>query len=331
MKLERIGIVGGGAWGTALAGVVVRAGGHAVVWAREAEVVESINRSSENKMFLPGIPLPPNITATGEFSDLGDTDALLVVTPAQALRQVCSTLKAHLRPDQPVALCSKGIEQSTGKLMSEAFEETVPGSRALVLSGPSFAADVAHGLPTAVTLAGGDSAIVQALAEALRGPAFRPYMSSDVVGAQIGGSVKNVLAIACGIVDGRKLGPSARAALITRGFAEMTRFGTARGADSATLGGLSGLGDLVLTCSSPQSRNMSLGMALGEGRSLDEVLGERNSVSEGVYSAAIVTKMASDTKIEMPICTAVDDILNHGADIDTTIEALLNRPLRSET
>ncbi len=330
MKFERIGVVGGGAWGTALAGVIARAGGRALVWAREGDVVDAINQSHENTVFLPGIPLPANITATADLADLGAADALLVVTPAQALRQVCLALKPFTGRHQPVVLCSKGIEQSSGKLMSEAFEETVPGSRALILSGPSFAADVAHGLPTAVTLAGPDQTVVQALAEALRGPAFRPYLSSDVVGTQIGGSVKNVLAIACGIVDGKRMGPSARAALVTRGFAEMVRFGVTRGADPATLSGLSGLGDLVLTCSSPQSRNMSLGMALGEGRSLTDVLGERNSVSEGVHSAAIVTRMAADAGVEMPICKAVDDILNHGADIDATVEALLNRPLRSE-
>lgn len=230
----------------------------------------------------------------------------------------------------PVALCSKGLEQQTGRLMSAVFEEAVPGSRPLVLSGPSFAADVARGLPTAVTLAGPDPEVVEALAAALNPPTFRPYFSGDVVGAQIGGAVKNVLAIACGIVAGRAMGASAAAALITRGFAEMVRFGAAHGADPATMNGLSGLGDLVLTCSSPQSRNMSLGMELGRGRALADVLGERTSVSEGVYSAASVAVAADRLGIDMPICAAMDRILKHGADIDQTIAALLNRPLKAE-
>jgi glycerol-3-phosphate dehydrogenase (NAD(P)+) len=330
VDIERIGIVGGGAWGTALATVAARTGHGVLVWAREAEVVEAINCDHENTVFLPGVVLDPAIEATSDLTAMGAQDALLLVTPAQAVADVAARLAPVLDPATPVVLCSKGLEQQTGRLMSEVFEAAVPGARTLVLSGPSFAADVARGLPTAVTLAGPDPDVVADIAEALNPPTFRPYLSGDVIGAQIGGAVKNVLAIACGIIAGRALGASAAAALITRGFAEMVRFGTAHGAEAATMNGLSGLGDLVLTCSSPQSRNMSLGMELGRGRGLADVLGERNSVSEGVFSAASIAVAADRLGIDMPICRAIDHILNHGADIDHTIAALLNRPLKAE-
>ncbi len=331
MTIKRVGIVGGGAWGTALATAIARADGEALIWARELEVVASINEARVNAMFLPDVGLPSAITATEDLADMAKVDAVLMVTPAQALRQVATALASDLKSGCPVALCSKGIEAGTNLLMSQVLDEVLPQADAMVLSGPSFAADVARGLPTAVTLAGPNADTVASLAEALKSTSFRPYLSDDAVGAQIGGAVKNVLAIACGIVDGRKLGASAKAALITRGFAEMIRFGTAHGAQQLTMNGLSGLGDLVLTCSSPQSRNMSLGMAIGEGRTLDEILGERRSVSEGVYSASVVTRMAADKGIEMPIVAAVDRILNHGAEVDTTIAGLLSRPIKTET
>ena len=331
MTIKRVGIVGGGAWGTALATVIARADGEALIWAREPDVVTSINETRVNAVFLPDVDLPAGISATGDLADMANTDAILAVTPAQALRQVASDLARSVAPGCPIALCSKGIEADTNLLMSQVLDEVLPQADTMILSGPSFAADVARGLPTAVTLAGSNADTVASLATSLKSAAFRPYLSDDTVGAQIGGAVKNVLAIACGIVDGRNLGESARAALITRGFAEMVRFGMAYGARQGTMNGLSGLGDLVLTCSSPQSRNMSLGMAIGEGRTLDEILGERRSVSEGVYSAAVVTRMAAEKGIEMPIVAAVDRILNHGADVDSTIAGLLSRPIKAET
>ncbi len=331
MTIKRVGIVGGGAWGTALATVIARADGEALIWAREPDVVTSINEKGVNAVFLPGVDLPAGISATGDLAAMAKTDAILAVTPAQALRQVASDLARSVAPGCPIALCSKGIEAETNLLMSQVLDEVLPQADAMILSGPSFAADVARGLPTAVTLAGSNADTVASLAAALKSAAFRPYLSDDAVGAQIGGAVKNVLAIACGIVDGRKLGASAKAALITRGFAEMVRFGMAYGARQGTMNGLSGLGDLVLTCSSPQSRNMSLGMAIGEGRTLDDILGERRSVSEGVYSAAVVTRMAAEKGIEMPIVAAVDQILNHGTEVDSTIAGLLSRPIKTET
>ena len=331
MAIKRVGIAGGGAWGTALATAIARAGGEALVWAREPEVVAGINETNVNPVFLPDVGLPAAVTATGDLGDIAGTDAILMVTPAQALRQVASALAADVAAGRPVVLCSKGIEAGTGLLMSRVLDDVLPQADAVVLSGPSFAADVARGLPTAVTLAGPNADTVASLADALKSASFRPYLSDDPVGAQIGGAVKNVLAIACGIVDGRRLGASAGAALITRGFAEMVRFGAAHGARQPTMNGLSGLGDLVLTCSSPQSRNMSLGMAIGEGRPLDEILGERRSVSEGVYSASVVTRMAAGKGIDMPIAAAVDRILNHGAEVETTIAGLLRRPIKTES
>lgn len=331
MSIKRVGVIGGGAWGTALATVVARAGGSALIWAREPEVVDAINMRQENTVFLPGISLADEIAATGDLTEMSGVDAVLMVTPAQALRTIAAELAPHLPAHCPIALCSKGIEASSRKLMSQVLEDVIPGANAIVLSGPSFAADVASGLPTAVTLAGADAAAVADLAGALNNAAFRPYTSDDIIGAQIGGALKNVLAIACGIVEGRRLGASAKAALITRGFAEMVRFGIPQGAQHNTMNGLSGLGDLVLTCSSPQSRNMSLGMAVGQGRPLADILGERHSVSEGVYSAAVITQMAADLDVVMPIVEAVDQILNHTASVDETIENLLSRPIRAET
>jgi glycerol-3-phosphate dehydrogenase (NAD(P)+) len=327
----KIGIVGGGAWGTALATVAARAGADTLIWARESDVVDSINRDHENTMFLAGVPLAADIRATSQYADLADRDALLLVTPAQALRPVLTDLSGHLRDGVPLVVCSKGIERSSNKLMSAVLEDVLPHANGLMLSGPSFAADVARGLPTAVTLAGRDEAHAMPVAEMLSISTFRPYLSGDIIGAQVGGAIKNVLAIACGIVDGKGLGASARAALTTRGFAELSRFGAALGARPETLAGLSGLGDLILTCNSAQSRNMSLGMELGRGQSIDDVLGGRNSVSEGVYTAGVVNEMARQRNIEMPICAAVHGIVEGEIDVDAAIEKLLTRPIRAES
>lgn len=329
--IETVGVVGAGAWGTALATVASRAGRKAVLWARESEVAEAIRSSNENTVFLPGIKLDPSISATNSYADLEAADALLLVAPAQATRTVAEALAPHVAPEIPVVICAKGIEQGSGALLSDVLSETLPHAQVSVLSGPSFAADVAHGLPTAVTLASASMGAARRLADALAIPSFRPYMSDDIVGAQVGGALKNVLAIACGIVEGKGFGASARAALTARAFAELQRFGVAQGAKAETLGGLSGLGDLILTCNSAQSRNMSLGLALGQGCTMEEVLAERNSVSEGVHTAGVVVEMAEKLGIDLPISTAVHNIVSGSASVDDTIENLLTRPIRTET
>jgi len=330
-SFHRIGVVGGGAWGTALAVAAARAGRETLLWAREPAVVDGINTAHENRDYLPGVALPAELRATTELAEVGACDAILLVAPAQHLRSVCARLAPHLKAGAPVVICAKGIEIETQALMCDAVEAALPaGTPIAILSGPTFAAEVARGLPTAVTLACKNAGTGAALVEALGSLTFRPYLSDDVIGAQVGGAVKNVLAIACGVVAGRNLGDNARAALITRGLAEIARLGLRLGARPETLMGLSGLGDLTLTCSSLQSRNMSLGVALGEGRTLDEVLGERRSVAEGVYTARAVAALAARLGVEMPICTAVDAILNQGAGLDETIRGLLSRPFREE-
>jgi glycerol-3-phosphate dehydrogenase (NAD(P)+) len=327
----RIGVVGAGAWGTALALTARRAGSAVVLWARDSALVQTINSDHGNPRYLPGIALDPAIRATGDLAEAAAADALLLVTPAQNLRQIAGLLAPHLAADRPLVVCAKGIEQGTGALLSEVLAEALPGRPLAVLSGPTFAREVARGLPTAVTLATDDGALGETLAAALGSRSFRPYLTRDLVGAQIGGAVKNVIAIACGIVAGRQLGDNARAALITRGLAEVVRLGRAKGGQSETLMGLSGLGDLTLTCSAPQSRNYSLGAALGAGKSLAQVLAERHTVAEGVFSAAAVSTLARELAIDMPIAAAVDAVLNRGAAIDATIEGLLARPFRAES
>jgi glycerol-3-phosphate dehydrogenase (NAD(P)+) len=289
-------------------------------------VIEGINRDHTNTGFLPGVPLSPGIRATGELGDLGACDALLVVTPAQHLRGVV----AQLGGGQPLVLCAKGIEAGTMLLMSEAAAQAAPRAPIAVLSGPTFAHEVAKGLPTAITLACADEALGEALSARLARPAFRPYWSDDVIGAEVGGAVKNVLAIACGVVAGKRLGENAKAALISRGFAEMLRFGQAKGARPGTLGGLSGLGDLVLTCSSPQSRNMSLGMGLGGGRPAAELLASRRTVAEGAHTAPVLLAAAHALGVDMPIAEAVADLLDGRCTADEVVERLLSRPLRAE-
>ena len=328
--LERIGIIGGGAWGTALALTARRAGRRVTLWAREAEVVAAINRDHVNPLFLPGIALDGEIQATADLAEAAAADMLLLVAPAQHLRQLAGALAAHAAADLPVLICTKGIEEGSGALMGEVVAAALPASPIAVLSGPTFAAEVARGLPTAVTLACAEKALGRRLIAALGTRSFRPYLSEDVVGAEIGGAVKNVLAIACGIVLGRKLGDNARAALITRGLAEMVRLALRKGGKAETLMGLSGLGDLVLTCTSLQSRNHSLGAALGEGRPLADILAERRSVAEGVTSAAATAGLAERLGVDMPIVAAVDAILHKGAAVDQAIEALLARPFKSE-
>lgn len=327
---KRAGVIGAGAWGTALAQVCVRAGLATTLWAREPEVVTAISETGENSLFLPGVPLDKALVCTGDLSDLAGCDLILMVAPAQHLRAALTAFAPHARPDLPILLCAKGVEQGSLKLMTEVLAETLPNAAPAVLSGPSFAGEVARGLPTAVTLACPDEALGRALAEAIALPAFRPYYAPDMIGAEVGGAIKNVLAIACGIVEGRGLGRSAHAALITRGFAEMTRVAVALGGRPETVAGLCGLGDLVLTCSSPQSRNMSVGLALGAGQTLDQALAGKLSVAEGVASAPAVRQLAARLGVETPICEAVAAILAGEVGVDAAIAGLLSRPLKDE-
>ena len=329
--MQSIGIIGGGAWGTALGLVALRAGREPLLWAREPEVVASINDKRENALFLPGIALDPRFRATSELAEAGARDVVMLAAPAQHLRAIARALAPHLKSGTPVVICAKGIEEHSGALLSEVVAQALPQATVALLSGPTFAAEVATGHPTAITLAASDAALGQHLVQALGSRAFRPYYTDDVVGAQIGGAIKNVIAIACGIVLGRKLGDNARAALITRGLAEMARLALAKGGRAETLMGLSGLGDLTLTCTSLQSRNCSLGAALGEGKSLADILAARRSVAEGVTSAAAAAELAQRVGVEMPIVAAVDAILHRGAAIDAAIESLLSRPFRSES
>jgi glycerol-3-phosphate dehydrogenase (NAD(P)+) len=323
-------VIGAGAWGTALAQVCRRAGLETMLWAREPEVAEEVNTSRTNAMFLPGITLDEGITAVTGLAPCAGADLILAVVPAQHMRAMLTHLAPHLRAGQPVVLCAKGIEQSSLKLMTQVLADVAPAALPAVLSGPSFAGEVAKGLPTAVTLACPDEALGEALARAVATPSFRPYWAADVVGAEAGGAVKNVLAIACGIVEGAGLGRSAHAAVVTRGFAELTRLAVALGADARTLAGLCGLGDLVLTCSSSQSRNMSLGLALGRGESLEAALAGKLSVAEGVASAPAVRALAQRLDVETPICEAVAAVLAGERDLGEAIGGLLSRPLRTE-
>jgi glycerol-3-phosphate dehydrogenase (NAD(P)+) len=327
----RIAVIGGGAWGTALAQTARRAGGAVTIWARDPDVVETIRTRHENPAFLAGVALDPAIGATADIDAASaGADLVLLVVPAQYIRAVSVTLARHLAPGTPVVLAAKGVELGTGAMMTEVAAETLAGHPLAVLSGPTFAAEVARAMPTAVTVATSDAALGARVVTLLGTPAFRPYLSDDPVGCEIGGAVKNVLAIACGIVWGKGLGDNARAGLITRGLAEMTRLAVRMGAKPETLMGLSGMGDLVLTCNAMQSRNCSLGVALGQGRRLGEILAERRSVAEGVATAAALAAKARGMGVEMPIVMAVDAILHHGAGIDETIRQLLARPFRSE-
>lgn len=323
-----LGILGGGAWGTALAQVCASDGTAVRLWAREPEVVTAINAERRNPLFLPSAELAASITATGDMAEVDDLAVLLVVAPAQHLGKVLAGLTDRPRD---LVLCSKGIEAGTGRLMAEVAHQALPQAEVAVLSGPTFAHEVAAGLPTAVTLAcAGGEAQWARLSASLSRPTLRPYYSDDVIGAEIGGAVKNVLAIACGVVDGLGLGQNARAALIARGYAEMTRFGLALGARAETLAGLCGLGDLVLTCSSTSSRNFTLGKALGEGMSAAEALSGKLSVAEGAHTAPVLADLAGKRGIAMPIVDAVARLLAGAAPARQVVAELLSRPLRAE-
>ncbi len=324
MTFERIAIVGAGAWGTALANSAARAGRTVTLWARDAAAVADMVATRVSPR-LPDVRLEERVAATGAIADLAHAHAILLAVPAQDLRGAAAGLARQIAKGVPVVACAKGIERGTHRFMTEVIADTLPNATPAILSGPSFASDVARGLPTAVTLACADETIARALAQALGSPTFRPYHTTDVRGVEIGGAAKNVLAIAAGIVQGRKLGASATAALVTRGFAELARFGRACGARGDTLTGLSGLGDLILTCSSPQSRNFSLGIALGQGRAAD------GKLAEGAFTASVLAEMAREKAVEMPVVQAIAAVLDGRLSVDQAIELLLTRPFRSET
>jgi glycerol-3-phosphate dehydrogenase (NAD(P)+) len=328
--ISSVGVIGAGAWGTALAQVCARAGLTVTLWAREPEVAQDISANRQNSAFLPGVTLDDGIDVTTDLADLSPWDIVLAVPPAQHMRSTLRAFTEVARDGLPIVLCSKGIEQKSLRLMTEVLAETVPQAIPAVLSGPSFAGEVARGLPTAVTLACPDEDLGSTLVQTLATPTFRPYWATDMIGAEAGGAIKNVLAIACGIVEGRGLGRSAHAALITRGFAEMTRLAVAAGAEAETLAGLCGLGDLVLTCSSAQSRNMSLGIAIGRGETPEQALAGKLSVAEGAASAPAVRALAQRLDVEAPISEAVAAILEGSVGVDEAIGGLLSRPLKSE-
>lgn len=330
MEFRTAGVIGAGAWGTALAQVCVRAGLDTILQAREPQLVETLTRTRMNDLYLPGVPLAESLRFTADLADLGGCDVILAVPPAQHMRAALTAFAPHHRVGVPVVLCSKGVERGTMKLMTEVLAETLPDAPAAVLSGPSFAGEVSRGLPTAVTLACADERLGEALLNTLSAPGFRPYLATDLIGAEAGGALKNVLAIACGISEGRQLGRSAHAALITRGFAEMTRLAVAMGAQAETVAGLCGLGDLVLTCSSPQSRNMSLGLALGQGQTVEQALAGKRSVAEGYESAPAVRELAGRLGVEIPITEGVAALLAGEIDVDGLIDGLLSRQLKAE-
>lgn len=322
--LQSVAVIGAGAWGTALATVAARAGRAVTLWARNAEHATRIASTRDNPR-LPGVRIAAEIVVTSDLALAARADMLLIATPAQHLRGAANMLASHVTKAVPIVACAKGIEHGTHKFMTDVIAEAAPGAQPAILSGPSFADDVARGLPTAVTLAAKDEALASSLVQALGSATFRPYHTTDIRGVEIGGAAKNVLAIAVGIAVGRKLGASAQAALTTRGFAELTRLGRALGARRETLTGLSGLGDLILTCASPQSRNFALGLALGRG---DQP--PAGKLAEGEFTAPVLIELAASKGIELPVSEAVASILSGKSTIDAAISALMARPFKSE-
>ena len=322
--MNRVAILGGGAWGTALAIVAARAGKHVTIWARDAGTVAAINARHGNPAHLPGVVLAGTIVATHELSLAAAADIVMIAVPAQATRSVATAVATYITPGTPVVATAKGIERGGGKRMSEVIAEAMEHAVPAVLSGPSFAGDVARGLPTAVTIAAADEKLALDLCRAFGSAAFRPYAETDVIGVELGGAVKNILAIAAGIVAGRHLGSSAGAALVARGFAELRRFAEAEGAKPETLMGLSGLGDLVLTCSGPQSRNFAYGLAIGAGKERPAVL------AEGVETASVARDIARRNKVDAPLIGAVAAILDGSLSVDAAVDGLMARPLKRE-
>jgi len=326
MAFNHIAVIGAGAWGTALALTCVRAGRNVTLWEHDRANAEQLKKNRES-LFLPGMRIDERIAIAGELAEAARAAAILLVVPAQAVRAVATALAPLLAERTPVIVCAKGIERRTKKFMTEVIAECAGMAAPAILSGPSFAADVARRMPTAVTLAAADDKLAVALAHAVGSAAFRPYHSNDVRGVEIGGAAKNVLAIAAGVVSGRGLGASALAALTTRGFAELVRFGRAYGARPETMMGLSGLGDVLLTCSSPQSRNFTFGVKLGRGEKPDAI---HAGLAEGVFTAPVLLEMARDRSVDMPICAAVAALLAGQTSVDAAIESLMTRPFRSE-
>lgn len=327
MTIQRIAVLGGGAWGTALALTCARAGRNVTLWEYEPGNAASLEKKRESR-FLPGVRIDNEIKVTRDLGDTVNSDAILLVVPAQAVRSVVTSLASLVAKHTPLIVCAKGIEHGTHKFMTEIIAECAPVAVPAILSGPSFAADVARGMPTAVTVAASDGKLALDLAHALSAGTFRPYHSTDVRGVELGGATKNVLAIAAGIVTGKGLGASASAALTTRGFAELVRFGKACGAKTETMMGLSGLGDLILTCGTPQSRNFSCGVALGKGEKPDTAA--HGKLAEGIFTAPVLLEMAREKNVEMPISVAVAAVLSGKLSVDEAIESLLTRPLKSE-
>ncbi|MCP8938737.1 NAD(P)-dependent glycerol-3-phosphate dehydrogenase [Alsobacter sp. SYSU M60028] len=331
MPRERFGsiaVLGGGAWGTALANAAARGGRRVTLWARDAGQAQEMAATRENATRLPGVRLADSVAPTADIAAIAEARAVLLAVPAQSLRAVASLAAAHMRQGAAAVICAKGIERDTGRFMSEIVAETLPHAVPAVLSGPSFAADVARGLPTAVVLACADAALAQGLAAALSSPSFRVYHGDDVRGVEIGGAAKNVLAIAAGIAAGMGLGESAKAALTTRGFAELSRFARVHGARPETLMGLSGLGDLILTCGSLQSRNFAFGHDLGRGAPVAAAGGGK--LAEGAFTARVLAGMAAERSVDMPIAQAVDAVLEGRLSIRAAMDALMTRPLRAE-
>jgi len=328
MPFNHIAVIGGGAWGTALALTCGRAGRKVTLWEQDAANAKALATKRES-LLLPGVRLDDGIVVAGAIAEAARADAVLLVVPAQAVRAAAKMLAPVLADGTPVIVCAKGIERGGKKFMSEVIAECAPRAVPAILSGPSFARDVARGMPTAVTLAVGDGALAAALAQAISSAAFRPYHSTDIRGVEIGGAAKNVLAIAAGIVAGRALGFSAAAALTTRGFAELVRFGKAYGAKPETMMGLSGLGDLILTCTSPQSRNFTFGVNLGRGHNPDTIQ-ETTGLAEGAFTASVMLEMARARSVDMPISSAVAALLEQKMSVDDAIESLLTRPLKAE-
>ncbi len=327
---QTIGIIGGGAWATALAQAMQGAGKKVGLFARNQRVVDDINTAHINSYYLPHIAIDTSIRASSDMAGLKNCDAVLLVVPAQGMRATCQHIKPHIANTAPLIICAKGIETNTAKLMADVVREIFPDNPIAVLSGPTFAAEVAKGLPTAVTIAASNMEFAKHCCEQLSSRTFRPYASADVIGVEIAGALKNVIAIGCGIVIGKGLGENARTALMTRGLREITRLAVALGGKQETLMGLSGLGDLVLTCGSTQSRNMSLGAALGRGETLDAILKNRVSVAEGVSTSLAAQLLAKKCHVDMPITDAVVSVVHHNADIGAMMELLLSRPLTTE-
>jgi glycerol-3-phosphate dehydrogenase (NAD(P)+) len=329
-SMNKVGIIGAGAWGTALAQVISAAGRDVTLWARESDLVSYMQTHHENNQFLPDIKIDPSIQVTESISEVTNCDIILVVVPAQHLRATLKSIKSSLRKGQPLLICSKGVEIETGLLMSQIAEQEVPNAPIGILTGPTFATEMAKGLPSAMTLAYIDTEQATAIMDALSSRNLRLYHSKDIIGAQLGGAIKNVVAIACGAVHGLGLGENARAALMTRGIAEIGRLASSMGAKKETLMGMCGFGDLVLTCSSMQSRNFSLGSDLGKGRSLEDIMAERNAVTEGVHTSQALMVMAKNHAVEMPIAEAVYKCLNEDMPIRDAVNHMLQRPLRSQ-